>query len=430
MKAAIYTLGCKVNAYESEYIINQLISKGYEIVPFNTLADIYIINTCTVTNISDSKSMKAINKAINKKNNAIIVVIGCLVQSKFNSLKENRDIDILIGNKDKSKVVDYVEQYIKAKERIIKIYDLKNLPFENMDIDCFYDRTRAFVKIQDGCNNYCSYCIIPYVKGNIRSKSPHDVINEINNLVNNGYLEIVLTGIHTGSYGRDLNNYSLAKLLKEIVKIKNLKRLRISSIEITEIDDEILNLIKEHKVIVNHLHIPLQSGCNKILKAMNRKYDVEYYNDVINKIRAIRPNIAITTDVIVGFPGETDEDFNDTYNFIKKIKFSKLHVFPYSKRDNTVAAKLDNQVDEKIKKSRVNKLIQLSKRLEKEYMNKFISKEIKVLFETDKDGYYIGHTSNYLEVKVASNKDLKGKIVNVKILQMLYPYLIAEIIEK
>ena len=331
MTVAFYTLGCKVNLYESEYLINEFRKRNYKIVDFNDKADIYIINTCTVTNTSDVKSKKMIRKAIRQNKDAIIVVMGCLAQIKHKELSNIKEIDILIGNKDKSKVVDYVEQYIKAKERIIKIYDLKNLPFENMDIDCFYDRTRAFVKIQDGCNNYCSYCIIPYVKGNIRSKSPHDVINEINNLVNNGYLEIVLTGIHTGSYGRDLNNYSLAKLLKEIVKIKNLKRLRISSIEITEIDDEILNLIKEHKVIVDHLHIPLQSGCNKILKAMNRKYDVEYYNDVINKIRAIRPIIAITTDVIVGFPGETDEDFNDTYNFIKKIKFSKLHVFPYSK---------------------------------------------------------------------------------------------------
>lgn len=423
MKAAIYTLGCKVNAYESEYIINQLISKGYEIVPFNTLADIYIINTCTVTNISDSKSMKAINKAINKKNNAIIVVIGCLVQSKFNSLKENRDIDILIGNKDKSKIVDYIEEYIKTKEKKHKIYDLTKGQFESMEITNFHNKTRAFIKIQDGCNNYCSYCIIPYVRGNIRSKPKEKVISEITTLVEKGYKEIVLTGIHTGSYGRDLKDCSFVQLLNDIIKIPNLKRVRISSIEITELTPDFLKLLDQTEIIVDHLHIPLQSGSDKILKLMNRKYNTKYFIDKINQIRSIKPNISITTDVIVGFPGETEEDFNETYNFIKQVNFSKIHVFPYSKRDGTKASKMSNHVKESVKKERVHKLLNLSKELELNYMKKFIGKKLEVLFESSKKGYSIGHTSNYLLVKLDSNKFKSGDLINIKLTDIDYPYI-------
>ncbi|MDD4036665.1 MAG: tRNA (N(6)-L-threonylcarbamoyladenosine(37)-C(2))-methylthiotransferase MtaB [Bacilli bacterium] len=423
MKVAIYTLGCKVNTYESEYIMDQLISKGYELVPFNEYADVYIINTCTVTNVSDSKSMKSIRQAINRNREAIIVVMGCLSQYRFTELKENKNIDILIGNKDKSKIVDYLEAYIKTKEKQYKIYNLTKEQFESMEITNFHNRTRAFVKIQDGCNNYCSYCIIAYVRGSIRSKPKEAVLREIANLVDNGYQEVVLTGIHTGSYGQDLKNYSFEELLADIIKIPNLKRLRISSIEITELTPNILTLLAKSDIIVDHLHIPLQAGCNKILKLMNRKYDTEYFLKKINQIRNIRPNISITTDVIVGFPGETEADFIETYNFIKQVNFAKLHVFPYSKRDNTKAAEMPNQIKEVIKKERVQKLLKLSKELELNYMNKFIGKDLEVLFETNKKDYSIGHTSNYLLVKLDNTKFKSGDLVTVKLDKINYPYI-------
>jgi len=426
MKVAFYTLGCKVNMYETEYLMNEFNKRNYDIISNTDLADVYVINTCTVTNSSDIKSKKLIRKAIKQNKNAIIVVMGCLSQYRHKELADIRDINILIGNKDKSKVVDYIEEYIKNKERIIKIYDLSNQQFESMEIDKFFNKTRAFVKIQDGCNNYCSYCIIPYVRGNVRSKPKEDVIKEITNLVHNGYIEIVLSGIHTGSYGSDLSNYSFAMLLQDIVKIHGLKRLRISSIEITELNNDILELIKKYEVIVDHLHIPLQSGSDKILKLMNRKYDTKYFRDIITKIRNIKPDISITTDVIVGFPNETDQDFNDTVNYINDIKFSKLHVFPYSKRDNTKAIELHNHIDESIKKIRVNKLVELSKELEKEYMDKFLNKETEVLIEKNDKNYSIGHTTNYLLVKI--NQQLcSGLIVKVKLLEVAYPYIIAKI---
>lgn len=430
MTVAFYTLGCKVNTYETEFLMNEFTKRNYKIISFDDKADIYVINTCTVTNTSDTKSRKIINRVVRKHKDSVIVVMGCFSQLKYKELESIDGISIIIGNKDKSKVVDYVEEYLKNKERIVKIYDLTKQSFESMEINSFLGRTRAFVKIQDGCNNYCSYCVIPYVRGNVRSKKMEDVIREVTNLVNNGYIEIVLTGIHTGNYGKDLGDITLSTLLKELIKINNLKRIRISSIEITELDDDILELLSSSNVIADHLHIPLQAGSDKILRAMNRKYDTKYFIDKINQIRSIRPSISITTDIIVGFPNETEEDFMDTYNLAKEICFSKIHVFPYSKRDNTVAAKLDNHIDEKTKKDRVNRLIQLSEHLEKEYMSKFIGGNLEVIFEAYKNGYYPGHSSNYLEVKVYSDENLRGKAIKIKINDIEYPYLVGKVIEK
>ena len=414
MTFSIYTLGCKVNAYESEFIAHLFTSNEYKQVDYNDNADIYIINTCTVTNNSDNKSKKIINHTRKNNPNSIIVVVGCFTQYINGELKSDLGIDIILGNKDKSKIVEYVEEYIKTKKKIKKIYDLKNQEFENMEIKKFESKTRAFVKIQDGCNNFCSYCIIPYVRGNIRSKKLDVVIDEVKSLVNSGHKEIVLTGIHTGHYGADINS-NLTKLLKEISKIKNLERIRISSIEITELNDEFLDELKNNKLIVDHMHIPLQSGCDKTLKEMNRKYDTEYFYKKIEKIRSIRPDISITTDVIVGFPNETDEDFKKTVEFIKKVNFSRLHVFPYSKRNGTKAASMPNQVDDNIKKQRAHTLLELSKELESNYYNKFKGKTLDVLFERNRDGKYVGHTSNYLEVEVESDKDITNEIVNVLI---------------
>ena len=412
MKFYIHTLGCKVNAYESEVMANNLKKSGFKLASDNELADIYIINTCTVTNNASNKSKKMINhyKKLNK--DAIIVVCGCF--SQF--IKGKIDgVDIVIGNKDKSKIVSLINELVDENKKINKIYDMKNEKFEDMYLDNFESKTRAFVKIQDGCNNFCSYCIIPYVRGNIRSKDINKVYDEINTLVNMGHKEIVLTGIHTGHYGKDINS-NLTALLKKISDIKNLKRIRISSIEITELDNEFLDELKNNKLIVDHMHIPLQAGSDSILKKMNRKYDTKYFYDKIKEIRSIRPDISITTDIIVGFPGETIEEFNETVEFAKKIKFTKIHVFPFSSREGTPAASMPNQLTNDEKKRRVHILAQVSNDLEIEYRNKFIGRKMEVLFENKKDDYFIGHTSNYLEVKIKSDENLKNKLIEVEII--------------
>ncbi len=414
----IINLGCKVNAYEAKVMSDLLINAGYIKGSIDN-ADIYIVNTCFVTNVAEHKSLQMIRKVI-RKDHKLVIVCGCLSQMKAAEVL-NLGADIVLGNKDKTKIIDYIDNY---KNKISKIYDLSNTSFENMQLNNF-DKTRAFVKIQDGCNNFCSYCIIPYTRGNIRSKKKEDVIKEITNLVNYGHKEIVLTGIHTGSYN-DLG-YDFASLLEDIVKINNLKRLRISSIEITEINDRVIDIIKNNDILVNHMHIPLQSGSDTILNLMNRKYDITYFINKINKLRSIRPNISITTDVIVGFPYETDELFNETIDNIKKIKFSKIHVFPYSIREGTKASLMDNQIKEEVKKERVRKLLDLSKELEIEYINKFIGKIIEFIPETYKDGYLYGHTSNYLSIKTLGNKDLLNKVIEVKIIQIDYPYCVSNI---
>ena len=413
MKVAVYTLGCKVNIYESEYIISLLKKNNYEIVDFDTKADIYIINTCSVTNESDRKDRKIINEAKKKNSDAIIVVMGCYSQVNPDLI----DADIIIGNKDKSKIIDLIEDYIKAKKQIKKIYDLKNVSFEDMTIDGFENHTRAFVKIQEGCNAFCSYCIIPYTRGRLRSKGIDETISEISNLVNNGYKEIVLTGIHTGRYGIE-NNTSLEELLLKLVEIPNIFRIRLSSIEINEITDGIIDLIKNNKIMAKHLHIPLQSGSNKILKLMNRKYDVEYFINKVNKIRTEIPDISITTDLIVGFPNETEEDFNDTLKVLEEIKFTKIHTFPYSKRKGTPAASMPNQVDGNIKKERVHKVLELSDRYELEFYKKNINREYEVVTELRKNNNLcIGHTSNYIPVII--DKKIDNEVKTVKITEVL-----------
>ena len=396
MKFLINTLGCKVNTYESNVIRDIFLNEGYE--ESNSNVDIAVINTCTVTNTSDSKSLKVIKHTIKNNPNAIVIVCGCFSQINPDRLKDMEGVSIVLGNYNKSKIMDYINQYKKNKKQIIDVRELNDEKFECMKLNNF-NKTRAFVKIEDGCENFCSYCIIPYSRGKVRSKLMEDVLDEVNTLVNNGHREIVLTGIHTGHYGADIEEYDFSDLLNEICKIKGLERLRISSIEITELDDKFLETLKNNKIIVDHMHIPLQSGCDKTLKEMNRKYDVAYFKDKIKKIRSIRPNISITTDVIVGFPNETEDDFNTTVNTIKEIKFTKLHVFPFSVRKGTVAETMENQIDEKTKKERVHILMDISKELELDYMNKFVGCEVEFIPEVSKDGYIIGHTGNYLQIK-------------------------------
>lgn len=408
MKIFIETLGCKVNTYESEVIKEEFLRNGYELADNLNDANVIVVNTCSVTNQSDAKSRKVIRNARKNNKNAILVVCGCSSQNHQDELKD-LGADILIGNKDKSKIFDYVNNY--DNKQIINYYNMINTDFEKMSLDNYSERTRAFVKIQDGCNNYCSYCIIPYLRGTIRNKDLNDAINEINTLVNNGFKEIVLTGIHTGSYPE------LVKLIQEISKNDKLERIRISSIEATEINDEFLKELKNNNKICNHMHIPVQAACDNTLKKMNRKYDMNKFKEIINKIREVRPDINITTDLIVGFPTETKEDFLESYNNANEIKFGKIHVFPYSKRDGTVAAKMKSIVTDAEKKERTHKMITLSNKLENEYYNKFIDKTLSVLVEEVFDKYCTGHTDNY--IKVIINKKLEhNKFYNVKIIKV------------
>ncbi len=421
MKFYIATLGCKVNTYESNYIHDQLTNNGY--ISTNNMedADICVVNTCTVTNTSDNKSLKVIRQIRRNNPKCILIVMGCMIQV-YKDI-DTIDADIIIGNTYKSIIVDLIEEFKLNHKKIIRINDLTNSKFETMALNNFL-HVRAFVKIEDGCENFCSYCIIPYARGPVRSKDKDLIIDEIKTLISKGHAEIVLTGIHTGHYGSDLKDYNFAKLLKEIVTIPGLKRLRISSIEITEITDEVMDIIKNNPVIVDHMHIPLQSGSNTILKLMNRKYDKEYFINRINKLRTIRPDISITTDIIVGFPGETDELFKETIDTVNKIRFSKIHVFPFSLRNGTKAEELPNHIDQVTKKSRVKELIDISTNLEIEYAKKFIGQKVTYIPETYKDGYIYGHTGNYLYIKEKGDKcDLlteKEKIIE----DVDYPYCI------
>lgn len=400
MKFCIKTLGCKVNTYESELIHGLFVRKGYVYDEDN--ADIYVVNTCTVTNMSDRKSRQIIHGIRNNHKDSIIVVCGCYSQNAYNTGKlDDIDADIILGNKDKSKIVEYVEDYLKNKVAKKVFYDIMDVPFENMELVNTFDRTRAFVKIEDGCENYCTYCIIPYVRGKVRSKDHNLVIEEVTNLVNNGYKEIVLTGIHTGHYVD--GDYNFASLLKDLINIKGLIRLRISSIEINELTDEVLDIFKNSSILVPHLHVPLQSGSDRILKEMNRKYDKKYFIDRINYIRSIKPDVSITTDVIVGFPTESEEEHLESMDTIRKIGFTKVHTFPYSDRYGTPASEMSGKIDGNVKKKRVKEIIELSSELERKFYEKFYNRQLDVLFEEEKDGYFIGHTANFIKVKVKGN---------------------------
>lgn len=396
MKFNIVTFGCKVNQYESNMMKERMLSSNFFYVENISEANIIVVNTCSVTNVADKKCLKMIRRIKREYPNSILVVAGCSSQNK-QEIYENLDIDILIGNKDKSKIDILLKDYIKTHKRYVKFYNDRKLDFEDMLISD-YNHIRAFIKIEDGCDNFCSYCIIPYVRGSVRSKNFETVIKEAKLLTQKGHKEIVLTGIHTGHYMD--NDYDLTDLINELSKIEDLLRIRISSIEITELNDKFLNMLSTNKKVCDHLHIPLQAGSDEILKKMNRKYDLKYYEEKIKKIRMIRPDISITTDIIVGFPYETDKLFNETLEFSRKMNFSKIHVFPYSIRLGTSAANMPNQVDESIKKERVKKLMDLSEIMEKEYYNKFVGKELDILVEECDNNVSIGHSSNYLMIRL------------------------------
>lgn len=392
MKFNIITLGCKVNAYESEFMLENLLRSGYFFDEENP--DIIIINTCSVTNMADRKSRKLVHKARREHEKAILVVVGCSTQNHEEDY-QNMGIDILLGNREKSKIVSILEEYIHNHKPYTYFTKERSLDFEDMQVEEFTTHTRAFVKVQDGCDNFCSYCIIPYVRGSIRSKDFNQAIEEVKTLVSHGHKEVVLTGIHTGSYSS--NGHDLSDLIEEMAKIEGLMRIRISSIEITELNDKFLDLLKKEPKIANHLHIPLQSGSDTVLKRMNRKYDTNYFREKIKQIRAIRPDISITTDCIVGHPYETEECFLEYVAFCRDIHFSKLHVFPYSIRTGTASASMP-QIDDKIKKERTHLLLELSSKLEEEYDKKFIGSTMDVITEEYEGEYTVGFTSNYIKV--------------------------------
>ena len=408
-------LGCNVNAYEVDAVAHQLINNGYvRASDDDENVDVAIINTCSVTATSDQKSRQHIRRLIQKYPHAIVVVMGCFTQMNPSIMKEIPEISILLGTSNRTKILDYIEQFNKTHEPIVAIEpNSREFTYEDFNVTPITSHARAYLKVQDGCDNFCSYCIIPYSRGRSRSRSVGSILREAQDLVRNGYKEIILTGINTGVYGLDIGT-NLTSLIKEIIHVcPTLYRLRVSSIELSEVSDELLELMKENKVVARHLHIPLQAGSDEILKKMNRHYDTKTYLNRLNDIRKLMPDIAITSDVIVGFPSETGELFNDSVEFIKKCQFSELHVFPYSPRSGTAAAKYPHQVSKKEKKRRVNILLQVSDDLHAEYKKKFLNKEVEVLIEgyDSKTKTYFGHTSNYLLVDVKSDTDITHKVI-------------------
>lgn len=427
---AFHTLGCKVNHYETEAIWQLFKQEGYVRVDFESLSDVYIINTCTVTNTGDKKSRQIIRRAVRKNPDAVICVTGCYAQTSSAEVMDIPGVDIVVGTQGRSNMLDYIQQFKKERQPINGVHNImKNRVYEELDVPEFTDRTRASLKIQEGCNNFCTFCIIPWARGLMRSRDPKEVIHQAQQLVDAGYKEIVLTGIHTGGYGEDMKDYNLAMLLHDLEKeVKGLKRLRISSIEASQITDEVIEVMKHSNIVVRHLHIPLQSGSDTVLKRMRRKYTMEFFGERLTRLKEALPGLAITSDVIVGFPGETEEEFMETYQFIKKHKFSELHVFPYSKRTGTPAARMEDQIDEDIKNERVHHLISLSDELAKEYASQFEGEVLEMIPEAhyneeqEKSGLYEGYTDNYLRIVLPANEEMIGKIIKVKLVKTGYPY--------
>lgn len=408
---AFCTLGCKVNQYETNAMMQKMIEAGYEVVDFETKADIYIINTCTVTNMADKKSRQMLRRVKEINLEAILVAVGCYAQVAKEKLEQIPEIDLILGINEKNDIVKYVEQASKNTYVSDVLHQTEFLDFGDVT---YTEKTRAVIKVQDGCNQFCSYCIIPYARGRIRSRKPESVIKEITDVAKEGIKEVVITGIHIASYGKDFNTeYRLIDLLEEIQKVDGIQRIRLGSLEPTLITEEFVTRLKKLSKICDHFHLSLQSGCDETLKRMNRKYTTDQFRHVVELLRNAYPEVHLTTDVIVGFPGETEEEFNKTYEFLKEIKFYKMHVFKYSPRSGTVAAKMPNQIDGNIKEERSNKLIELSDENEKEYNQKYIGKEVEVLLEEREGEYLKGHTTNYMVVKMKTNENLENTIQKV-----------------
>ena len=422
------TLGCKVNQYETNAMAQKFINQGYKVVQFDEYADIYIVNTCTVTNVADRKSRQMLRRAKEINSNSILVACGCYAQVAKDELKKIEEIDLILGNNEKNDIVQVIESHIKEKGIEEYVSDVMyKTDYVELGTTTYTEKTRAVIKVQDGCDRFCSYCLIPFARGHIRSRKIENVIEEIKKIVADGINEVVITGIHIASYGRDFKNgIGLIDLLEEINKIQGLHRIRLGSIEPTIITDEFVERLSKLDKICDHFHLSLQSGCTETLKRMNRRYSAEEFKEVTKRLRAKFPNAALTTDIIVGFPGETDEEFNQTYEFLKDIAFYKMHIFKYSPRKGTKAAVMPNQIDGKIKEERSRKLIELSNENEYKYNQGYIGKEVEVLFE-ERDGEFIkGHTKNYVVVMFKTESDeLVNKIANVKVSEAKSDCLIA-----
>ena len=427
-KVAFCTLGCKVNQYETNAMEEAFINAGYKTVSFEDFADVYVINTCTVTNMSDKKSRQMIRKAKQLNLNSIVVAVGCYAQVSKDKLEEIEEIDLILGNNEKKEIVKYVEQF--EEEKIIHLEDVMHQKeFVDFGTTINMEKTRAVIKVQDGCDRFCSYCIIPYARGRVRSRKINSVIEEVVALAKNGVKEVVITGIHIASYGKDFKeDITLINLLEEINKIPGIERIRLGSLEPTIINKEFLERLSKLEKICHHFHLSLQSGCNETLKRMNRKYSTEEFEKVVNLLRDTYDDVILTTDIIVGFPGETEEEFNKTYEFLKKIKFYKMHVFKYSRRKGTKADLMENQVFPHIQEERSKKLLELSKNNQKEYNDKYIGQTVHVLIEEKQGEFFKGHTSNYLTVNVKGDRIPKyhNEILKVEIIDVCAEELIGK----
>lgn len=434
---AFCTLGCKVNQYETNAMMQNFIQAGYEIVEFEEKADIYVINTCTVTNMADKKSRQMLRRVKEISPDSILVAVGCYAQVAKEKLEEIPEINLILGVNEKNEIVKYVEETMLEKSKIEKVSDVaKQEEFVEFGPITYTEKTRAVIKVQDGCNQFCSYCIIPYARGRIRSRRPEWVITEIKQIAQKGIKEVVLTGIHLTSYGKEFTDsvisdisddlkyetkkkeFLLIDLLEEIQKIEGIERIRLGSLEPTLITSKFVTRLSRISKICDQFHLSLQSGCDETLKRMNRKYTTEEFERGVELLRKAYPKVHLTTDVIVGFPGETEEEFQKTYEFLQRIKFYKMHIFKYSPRSGTVAAKMPNQIDGNIKEERSNKLMELSNKNEEEYQKQYIGKKVEVLLE-DREGEYIkGHTTNYMVVKVRTKEELENTIQKVRIIDM------------
>ncbi|WPX09981.1 tRNA (N(6)-L-threonylcarbamoyladenosine(37)-C(2))-methylthiotransferase MtaB [Anaerocellum danielii] len=434
MKIAFYTLGCKVNQYETQAVAELFKENGFEIVDFDSKADVYVINTCTVTNISDRKSRQAIKKAKKLSPQSIVVVMGCYPQVYPKEVEKIEDVDIIIGTKDRQRIVDYVRQYLEDKKKIVAIDgEYKREAFEELKISEFNDRSRAFIKIEEGCDQFCSYCIIPYARGAVRSRSLKSIEEEVRRLVQKGYKEFVMTGINISAYGKDLEGkVTLIDVIEKVNGIEGVKRIRLSSLEPVIMNDEFIERLLGFDKLCHHLHLSLQSGSDKILKLMNRHYTTDQYRSIVERVRQKWDDVAFTTDIIVGFPGETEEDFNDTVKFVQTIGFSRIHVFRFSPKKGTKAYEMSNQVDNKEKERRSKIMKEVAKDLSYQFHRKFVDNTLEVLIEQDSDfdGYYEGYSGNYIRTLIRkSHMIVPGEIYKVKIIQAYEQYVKGEIIQ-
>ncbi|MCU6707660.1 tRNA (N(6)-L-threonylcarbamoyladenosine(37)-C(2))-methylthiotransferase MtaB [Paenibacillus sp. J5C_2022] len=418
---AFYTLGCKVNFYDTEAIWQLFKNEGYEQVDFESTADVYLINTCTVTNTGDKKSRQIIRRAIRRNPDAIIAVTGCYAQTSPAEIMAIEGVDLVIGTQDRDKIMGFIGQIQRDRQPVNAVRNImKTRSFEELDVPDFSERTRAFLKIQEGCNNFCTFCIIPWSRGLSRSRDPKSVIQQAKELVASGYKEIVLTGIHTGGYGDEMENYNLTSLLWDLDKVEGLERIRISSIEASQIDEAMIEVLNRSSKMCRHLHIPLQAGDNRVLKRMRRKYTTEEFAAKIKLLQAAMPGVAITTDVIVGFPGETEEMFENGYKFMEELGFAEMHVFPYSKRTGTPAARMDDQIDEELKNERVHQLIDLSERMQLQYAKRYVGEVLDVIPEREYKGaegrgLMMGYSDNYLNIVFEGSPDMIGQLCRVKV---------------